>query len=173
MNDTQSSEEHRRQAVEEKGSIAFAIVTVSDTRTPETDLSGQTIREMAEAAGHQVINARIVRDEPEEVAAALDDFSGSGAQVIVFNGGTGVSKRDRTYDVLSRAMEKVLPGFGEIFRMLSYEEVGAAAMLSRATAGTYRGCAVISVPGSTDAVKLAMEKLILPEIQHLAWEITR
>ena len=173
MNDTQSSEEHRRQAVEEKGSIAFAIVTVSDTRTPETDRSGQTIREMAEAAGHQVISARIVRDEPEEVAAALDDFSGSGAQVIVFNGGTGVSKRDRTYDVLSRAMEKVLPGFGEIFRMLSYEEVGAAAMLSRATAGTYRGCAVISVPGSTDAVKLAMEKLILPEIQHLAWEITR
>jgi molybdenum cofactor biosynthesis protein B len=173
MNDTQSSEEHRRQAVEEKGSIAFAIVTVSDTRTPETDRSGQTIREMAEAAGHQVINARIVRDEPEEVAATLDDFSGSGAQVIVFNGGTGVSKRDRTYDVLSRAMEKELPGFGEIFRMLSYEEVGAAAMLSRATAGTYRGCAVISVPGSTNAVKLAMEKLILPEIQHLAWEITR
>jgi molybdenum cofactor biosynthesis protein B len=173
MNDTQSSEEHRRQAVEEKGSIAFAIVTVSDTRTPETDRSGQTIRQMAEAGGHQVIATRIVRDEPEEVAEALEDFSGSGAQVIVFNGGTGVSKRDRTYDVLSRSLEKELPGFGEIFRMLSYTEIGAAAMLSRATAGTYRGCVVISVPGSTNAVRLAMEKLILPEIQHLAWEITR
>lgn len=173
MKETQSSEEHRRQAEEEKGSIAFAIVTVSDTRTPETDRSGQTIRQLAEAAGHQVIAARIVRDEPGEVGAALEDFSGGGAQVIIFNGGTGVSKRDRTYDVLSRALEKELPGFGEIFRMLSYAEVGAAAMLSRATAGVYRGCAVISVPGSTNAVRLAMEKLILPEIQHLAWEITR
>ena len=168
-----SSEEHRRQAEEEKGSIDFAIVTVSDTRTPETDRSGQAIRELVEAGGHQVVAYRIVRDEPEEVAAALEDFSGSGAQVIVFNGGTGVSMRDRTYDVLSRALEKELPGFGEIFRMLSYDEVGAAAMLSRATAGTYRGCAIISLPGSTNAVRLAMEKLILPEIQHLAWEITR
>ncbi|MDE0141845.1 MAG: molybdenum cofactor biosynthesis protein MoaB [Caldilineaceae bacterium] len=168
-----SSEEHRRQAEEEKGSIAFAIVTVSDTRTPETDRSGQAIRQMAEAEGHQVIASRIVPDEPEQVSAALKDFSGCGAQVIIFNGGTGVSKRDRTYDVLSQALEKELPGFGEIFRMLSYDEVGAAAMLSRATAGTYRGCAIISVPGSTNAVKLAMEKLVLPEIQHLAWEITR
>ena len=173
MKNGKSSEEHRRQAEEEKGSIAFAIVTVSDTRTPETDRSGQTIRQMAEAGGHQVVAYRIVHDEPDEVAAALEDFSGSGAQVIVFNGGTGVSKRDRTYDVLSRALEKELPGFGEIFRMLSYDEVGAAAMLSRATAGTYRGCAVISMPGSSNAVRLAMEKLILPEIQHLAWEITR
>lgn len=168
-----SSEEHRRQAQAEKGSIAFAVVTVSDSRTPETDRSGQTIRQMAEAAGHQVIHYRIVPDEPQRVAAALEDFSHGSVQVIVFNGGTGVSRRDRTYDVLSRALEKELPGFGEIFRMLSYEEVGAAAMLSRATAGTYRGCAVISIPGSTNAVKLAMEKLILPEIQHLAWEITR
>ncbi len=173
MSNTLSSDEHRRQAEEEKGSIAFAVVTVSDSRTPETDRSGQAIRQMAEDAGHQVIAYRIVRDEPDEVADALEAFSGSGAQVLVFNGGTGVSKRDRTYDVLSQALEKELPGFGEIFRMLSYDEVGAAAMLSRATAGTYRGCAVISMPGSTNAVKLAMEKLILPEIQHLAWEITR
>lgn len=173
MAQSQSSEDHRRQAADDKGSIAFAIVTVSDTRTPETDRSGQTIRQMAETAGHQVVAYRIVRDEPDEVAAALEDFSGSGAQVIIFNGGTGVSKRDRTYDALSRALEKELPGFGEIFRMLSYAEIGAAAMLSRATAGTYQGCAVISIPGSTNAVRLAMEKLILPEIQHLAWEITR
>lgn len=173
MQDGTSSEEHRQQAEAEKGKIAFAIVTVSDTRTPETDRSGQAIRQMAEAEGHQVIATRIVPDEPEDVSDALEDFSRSGAHVIVFNGGTGVSKRDRTYDVLSRALEKELPGFGEIFRVLSYEEVGAAAMLSRATAGTYRDCAVISLPGSTNAVRLAMEKLILPEIQHLAWEITR
>lgn len=168
-----SSEEHRRQAAEEKGSIAFAVVTVSDTRTQENDRSGQAIRQMAQEAGHRVVNYRIVQDEPEQVAQALDDFSDGSAQVIVFNGGTGVSRRDRTYDVLARALEKELPGFGEIFRMLSYAEIGPAAMLSRATAGTYRGCAVVSVPGSTNAVKLAMAKLILPEIQHLAWEITR
>ena len=106
MSNSQSSEEHRRQAKEEKGSIAFAVVTVSDSRTPETDRSGQAIRQLAEDAGHQVIAYRIVRDEPDEVAAALEAFSRSGAQVIVFNGGTGVSKRDRTYDVLSASVGK-------------------------------------------------------------------
>ena len=92
---------------------------------------------------------------------------------MIFNGGTGISRRDRTFDVISRKLEKTLPGFGEIFRLLSYEEIGAAAMLSRATAGVYRDTVVVSTPGSTNAVRLAMEKLILPEIQHLAWELVR
>lgn len=166
------AEDHRVQA-ESKGRIALAIVTVSDTRTPDTDVSGQLIRELAEAAGHRVVNYRIVKDEPAQVSQALDDFSGGDAQLVIFNGGTGISKRDRTYDVISRALEKTLPGFGEIFRMLSYEEVGAAAMLSRATAGVYRESVVVSTPGSPNAVRVAMEKLILPEIQHLAWELTR
>jgi molybdenum cofactor biosynthesis protein B len=164
--------DHRHQAASQ-GRIQLAVVTVSDTRTPETDVSGQLIRELVEAAGHAVVGHRIVRDEPDEVAAALDEFAASQAQLIIFNGGTGISRRDRTYDVISKALEKTLPGFGEIFRMLSYEQVGAAAMLSRATAGVYRGKVVFSTPGSPAAVRLAVEKLILPEIQHLAWELVR
>jgi molybdopterin adenylyltransferase len=164
--------DHRRQA-ESQGQISLAVVTVSDTRTPETDTSGQLLHSLAEAVGHVVVDYRIVPDEPEDVQRALDEFAAGLAQIIVFNGGTGISRRDRTFDVISKALEKTLPGFGELFRMLSYEEVGAAAMLSRATAGVYRGTVVVSVPGSPNAVRTAMEKLILPEIQHLAWELTR
>ncbi len=166
------AEDHREQAAE-KGQINLAIVTVSDTRTAETDKSGQLIRTLAEAAGHRVVDYRIVQDEPDQVQQALDDFTAGPAQIVVFSGGTGISRRDRTYDVISHTLEKTLPGFGEIFRLLSYEEIGAAAMLSRATAGVYRDTVVVSTPGSTNAVRLAMEKLILPEIQHLAWELTR
>ena len=163
---------HRQQA-QTQGSVPIAIVTVSDTRTPETDESGATIRRLAEAAGHAIVDYRIVKDEPAAVQQALDDFAAGATRVIIFNGGTGISARDRTYDVISRALEKPLPGFGELFRMLSYEEVGAAAMLSRATAGVYRGRVVVSTPGSPAAVRLAMEKLLLPELQHLAWELVR
>jgi molybdenum cofactor biosynthesis protein B len=164
--------DHRRQAAGQ-GSVALAIVTVSDTRTPETDVSGKLIRELVETAGHTIAGYRIVPDEPDQVAAVLEEMAGSEARLIIFNGGTGISQRDRTYDVISRALEKTLPGFGELFRMLSYQEVGAAAMLSRATAGVYRGKVVFSTPGSPNAVRLAVEKLILPEIQHLAWELVR
>ena len=167
-----SSQDHREIA-KSQGVITIAIVTVSDTRTPENDFSGQTIRQLSEAAGHRISGYRIVKDEPDQVADALEQFVNSEARLIIFNGGTGISQRDRTYDVISRKLEKVLPGFGEIFRMLSYEQVGAAAMLSRATAGVYQNKVVVSTPGSTDAVRLAMEKLILPEIQHLAWELIR
>jgi molybdopterin adenylyltransferase len=166
------AEEHRQKA-RVQGSVPIAVVTVSDTRTPDTDTSGQAIRELVVAAGHSVVHYCLVKDEPEQVAQALSDFTDGSARLIIFNGGTGISQRDRTYDVISRALEKTLPGFGELFRMLSYEQIGSAAMMSRATAGTYRGCVVISIPGSTNAVRLAMERLILPEIQHLAWELTR
>lgn len=164
-------EDHHQAAGQ--GPVPIAIVTVSDTRTPETDESGQLIRTLATAAGHTVVDYRIVKDEPEQVLAALQDFSGGEARLIIFNGGTGIGRRDRTYDVISKALEKTLPGFGEIFRMLSYQEVGAAAMLSRATAGVYQGKVVFSTPGSPNAVRLAVEKLILPEAQHLAWELVR
>lgn len=167
-----SADDHRKQA-QSQGNVAIAIVTVSDTRTPETDVSGKLIRDLAEGGGHTVVDYRIVKDEPDQVAQALNDFAGGVAQLIIFHGGTGINRRDRTYDVISRSLEKTLPGFGEIFRMLSYQEVGAAAMLSRATAGVYRQKVVVSVPGSPNAVQLAMEKLILPEIQHLAWELVR
>ena len=164
--------DHRAKATSQ-GQVPLAIVTVSDTRTPETDTSGKLIRQLVEGAGHVVVGYRIVRDEPDEVRAALDEFSGGEARLIIFNGGTGISRRDRTYDVISKALEKTLPGFGEIFRMLSYQQVGSAAMLSRATAGVYRDTVVFSMPGAPNAVQLAMEKLILPEIQHLAWELVR
>jgi molybdenum cofactor biosynthesis protein B len=167
-----SAEDHRQQAKGE-GIVAIAIVTVSDTRTVETDTSGQTIRTLIEAAGHQVVDYAIVKDEPDQVAAVLDQFADGAARLIIFNGGTGISQRDRTYDVISRKLEKTLPGFGELFRMLSYQEVGAAAMLSRAVAGVYRNKVIFSTPGSTNAVRLAVEKLILPELQHLAWELIR
>jgi molybdenum cofactor biosynthesis protein B len=156
-----------------QGSVPIAIVTVSDTRTPDTDASGQLIRQLAQSAGHQIVAYRIVQDEPDQVAAVLDELSAGEARLIIFNGGTGISQRDRTYDAISQRLEKTLPGFGELFRLLSYEQVGAAAMLSRATAGVYRGRVVFSTPGSPNAVRLALEKLILPEIQHLAWELIR
>lgn len=167
-----SADLHRSHATSQ-GRVPIAIVTVSDTRTPETDTSGQLIRSLAEAAGHQIVEHRIVKDEPDQVGQALTECAAGPARLIIFNGGTGISQRDRTYDVISKQLEKTLPGFGEIFRMLSYEQVGAAAMLSRATAGVYRNRVVFSTPGSPDAVRLAMEKLILPEIQHLAWELVR
>lgn len=165
------AEDHRQAAG--RGPVPIAIVTVSDTRTPETDESGQLIRSLAEGAGHVIVDYRIVKDEPDQVLAALHDFAAGEARLIIFNGGTGISRRDRTYDVISKALDKTLPGFGEIFRLLSFQEVGAAAMLSRATAGVHQGKVVFSTPGSPNAVRLAVEKLILPEAQHLAWELVR
>jgi molybdopterin adenylyltransferase len=166
------AQDHREKAGH--GAVTIGIVTVSDTRTPETDANGHYLRRVFEENGHRVGGYRIIKDEPDQVRAALDDLAAiPEIQLILFNGGTGIAPRDTTYDVLSRMLEKVLPGFGEIFRMLSYHEVGAAAMLSRATAGTYRGKVVFSTPGSPNAVQVATEKLILPEINHLAWEIAR
>ncbi|MFB3042288.1 MAG: molybdenum cofactor biosynthesis protein B, partial [Candidatus Poribacteria bacterium] len=129
--------------------------------------------EQLAADGHIVAEYRLIKDEVDQVATVLDEMVESEARVILFNGGTGIALRDRTFDVLSRKLEKTLPGFGELFRMFSYEQVGAAAMLSRATAGVYRGKVIISTPGSPAAVQLAWEKLIGPELQHLAWEVIR
>jgi molybdenum cofactor biosynthesis protein B len=153
--------------------VPIAIVTVSDTRTPDTDANAAYLREQIASAGHQVVAYHIIKDEVEQVNDVLEKLVNSPARVILFNGGTGISPRDRTYDALSRKLEKVLPGFGELFRMLSYEQVGAAAMLSRAIAGVYRNKVIISTPGSPDAVRLAWEKLIAPELSHLAWEVIR
>ena len=152
--------------------VAIGLITVSDSRTPETDTNGVWLHDAVARAGAVVTGYRVVRDEPAEVRAAVDELVVD-AQVVVVNGGTGVSRRDTTYDTLAGMLEKTLPGFGELFRMLSWEQVGAAAMLSRATAGTYRGSVVVSVPGSPKAVALAWEKLIEPELAHLAWEVGR
>jgi molybdenum cofactor biosynthesis protein B len=167
-----SSAQHKATAAQQ-GPVSIAIVTVSDTRTPEDDVNAAYLREQIAAAGHRVVAYRVIKDEAEQVAAVLDELVEGPARIILFNGGTGISPRDRTYDALSRKLEKVLPGFGELFRMLSYQQVGAAAMLSRATAGVYRNKVIVSTPGSPAAVQLAWEKLIALELAHLAWEVVR
>lgn len=167
-----SSHRHRA-AARSQGPVRVAIVTVSDSRTHETDTNAHYLRPKIEAAGHEVVDYRLLRDEPDQVAAALDELAAGPAQVILFNGGTGITRRDTTYDAISAKLEKTLTGFGELFRMLSFEQVGAAAMLSRATAGVYRDTVVISTPGSPAAVELAWTELVEPELQHLAWELTR
>lgn len=169
------SEEHRELAAEAFKSVPCAVVTCSDTRTEADDASGKLIHELLQKAGHTVVAYRIVKDEAAQIEALLEALTvdGAEARIVLMNGGTGIAPRDRTFDVVSRKLEKTLPGFGEIFRMLSFQEVGAAAMLSRATAGVYRGKVIISMPGSSNAVQLAMEKLIIPELQHLAWEVIR
>ena len=165
---SESSERHHR-AAEKRGPVPIAVVTVSDSRTEETDTNGRWLSEAIAAAGHADGGYRLVRDEPDEVAAALEELAAGPARIVLFNGGTGIAPRDTTYDVLVRTLEKPLPGFGELFRMLSWEQVGPAAMLSRATAGVYRGRVVFSLPGSPAAVRLAWERLIAPELRHLAW----
>lgn len=172
MTQSTSTQQHREIAAEE-GPISVAIVTVSDSRTKDTDTNATFLREQLEKEGNRVTDYEIIKDEPDQVSYMLDKMTDTIAQVIIFNGGTGIAPRDTTFDILNKKLEKTLPGFGELFRMFSYDQVGAAAMLSRATAGVYHGKVVISTPGSNAAVRLAWEKLIGPELQHLAWEVGR
>lgn len=167
-----SAERHRR-AAEEQGPVAVALVTVSDTRTPETDENRVYLEARLAEAGHRLVAYRLIRDEPAAVTSVLEELAATEARVVIFNGGTGIARRDTTYDALAALLEKTLPGFGELFRMLSYAEVGPAAMLSRAVAGVWRSRLVVSLPGSPAAVRLAWEKLLAPELAHLAWELTR
>ena len=161
--------EHKAQA---PVSVACSVLTVSDSRTPDTDTSGRAIREMLEDAGHVITGHAIVKDEPEQVTshvrAHLDDPQ---TQVVITTGGTGVTPRDGTFEAIDGLFEKRLDGFGELFRMLSFQEIGAAAMLSRATAGTVSRKAIFVLPGSEHAVRLAMTRLILPELGHLAQQL--
>ena len=154
--------------------VACLILTVSDTRTLENDTSGQAIAALLEQAGHTVTARRTVRDEPADVAAILRDaIARRAARVIITTGGTGISKRDSTYEAVTALLEKQIDGFGELFRMLSFHEIGPAAMLSRATAGVAGGCAIFVLPGSEHAVRLAMARLILPELGHIVRELVR
>ena len=165
-----SHAEHKSHA---PAAVRAYVLTVSDTRTEETDASGRLLRERLSGAGHEVVGAVIVKDEPSQIAAQLDAALAAGAQALVVSGGTGISARDTTFDALDSLLEKRLPGFGELFRALSYAELGSAAMLSRATAGTYRGMIVFSIPGSEAAARLAVEKLILPEVAHAIRELEK
>jgi molybdenum cofactor biosynthesis protein B len=162
---------HRRDA---EGAVPSAVVTVSDTRTLETDLGGALVVELLEAGGHSIASREIVPDEPAAIRAALQAALGADLpRAVILTGGTGVAPRDVTPDVVEPLLERLVPGFGELFRALSYQEIGSAALLSRALAGIARGKIVFVVPGSRGAVRLAMEKLVLPELGHLAAEAVK
>ncbi|HEY0724566.1 MAG TPA: molybdenum cofactor biosynthesis protein B [Pyrinomonadaceae bacterium] len=164
-----SVHEHKEKA---KKSVCCFVITVSDTRDESTDTSGQTIKQFLTGEGHQTAGYRSVKDEPVEIEALLNQaLDSSDVEVVVVNGGTGIAPRDTTYEVVSRFLDKKLDGFGEIFRYLSYLDIGSAAVMSRAAAGTARGKILISLPGSKGAVTLAMEKLILPEIRHMVSQL--
>jgi molybdenum cofactor biosynthesis protein B len=162
--------EHRHEAPK---TLSFFVVTASDTRGEAEDESGAYLKAQISAAGHTLVGYRVVKDDPAAIRAALDAAAAARAEVIVVNGGTGIAGRDRTYEAVEGLLEKRLDGFGELFRMLSYAEIGAAAMLSRAVAGVWGGRAVFSVPGSRAAVRLAWEKLLGPEVGHVIRELRK
>jgi molybdenum cofactor biosynthesis protein B len=153
---------------------ACFVLSMSDSRPLEQDTSGQAIVDLLEAAGHTVTGRRLLRDEPAEVAAVVrEEIARRAARVIITTGGTGITRRDSTYEALTALFEKTIVGFGELFRMLSFDAIGPAAMLTRATAGVAGGCAIFVLPGSEHAVRLAMTRLILPELGHVVRELSR
>lgn len=163
-------EEHRREG---PGRARIFVVTASDTRGEAEDVGGAYLRRVAAEAGHAVVGYRVVKDDPAEIRAALAEAAAAGADAVVVNGGTGLAGHDRTYEAVAGILEKRIDGFGELFRMLSYAEIGSAAMLSRAVAGAWDGRAVFSVPGAPAAVRLAWEKLIGPELGHVLRELRK
>ena len=162
---------HRAYAPESVGAF---VLTVSDTRSLESDASGKLIQEKLEAAGHRVVERHVVKDEPNDIRRdVLRAVARSEVDAVIVTGGTGVSPRDVTPDTIEPLLERILHGYGELFRMLSFEEIGAASILSRAVAGTVRGTAVFVTPGSSGAVRLAMDRLILPDLCHLVGQLRR
>jgi molybdenum cofactor biosynthesis protein B len=154
--------------------VRVAVLTISDTRTRETDTGGDVVEETMLEAGHEVVAREIVRDEATSIRTTLVDLlARPDVDAVVTTGGTGISARDTTYEVVERMVEKRLDGFGELFRMLSYEEIGAAAILSRALAGAVGNKLVASLPGSRNAVRLGMEKLLVPEVAHIVFELRK
>jgi molybdenum cofactor biosynthesis protein B len=155
-------------------SVRCYVLTVSDTRTEENDTSGRAIADLLSAAGHIVAARAIVKDDPASVRATIERHLASGAvQAIIVTGGTGITSRDSTFEAIDALLEKRLDGFGELFRMLSFEQIGPAAMMSRASAGLAAGKIVVSLPGSEAAVRLAMERLLLPELGHLVQQASK
>ena len=168
---SESVDRHRESAPE---AVRVAVLTISDTRTRETDTGGDVAEEILSEAGQEIVARQIVRDEVSGIRANLIDLlANPDVDAVVTTGGTGISGRDTTYEVVDRMLEKKLDGFGEIFRMLSYEEIGAAAIMSRAVAGTVGTKFVASLPGSRNAVRLAVEKLLVPELAHIVFELRK
>ena len=170
----ESSFQDHAAAASNVGSLGFAVITLSDTRTDATDISGKSIKYMLTEAGHKVPYYRVLKEDRVKIKTALQDcLADPEVNVIITNGGTGIASRDSTIEVLSSVLEKQLDGFGELFRMLSYQEIGPAAMMSRAVGGIAKNRVLFAIPGSTNAVRLAMEKLILPQAGHVYWELNK
>jgi len=168
---SQVPDQHRSEA---PPVVRCAVVTISDTRALETDTGGQTIVDLVTGAGHQVVDRHILPDEPAPMRELLASLEGrADVDAVLMTGGTGIGARDRTFETVTGMLDKTLPGYGELFRTLSYEEIGPAAMLSRAVGGLIGRTVVLTMPGSRAAVRLAMEKLILPELGHLVREARR
>ena len=165
------SEQHREAS---PTTVRCAVITVSDTRTLETDRGGQTIIRLLTEAGHPIVAREIIPDEPDTMTTLVKQIVVSKqTEVILMTGGTGISPRDQTFETIDSLCDRVLPGYGELLRWLSYQEIGASAMLSRALAGVIGDVVVLTMPGSPNAVKLAMQKLILPELGHLVQQVRK
>jgi molybdenum cofactor biosynthesis protein B len=165
---SESTKQHRCSSPK---SVRCAVVTISDTRTIETDRGGELMMKLLVDGGHAVSSRHIVRDDPREIEPMLLKLANPDeTDAVLLTGGTGIAARDRTFETVSGLLTKAMPGYGEIFRMLSYEDIGPAAMLSRAVGGVLNNVIVLTMPGSVAAVQLAMEKLIVPEIRHLVYE---
>lgn len=163
--------EHKHDAPK---SIGCMVITCSDTRTPETDGSGQLIQRLLKDNGHTIAAYHLVKDDPAQIKERIAEGTAHDAvQAIIINGGTGISRRDSTFEAVDALLEKRLDGFGEVFRYLTYQDIGSPAIMSRATAGIIKGRVLFSTPGSENAVRLAMEKLILPELGHLVKELRK
>ena len=167
-------EEHKQIVQDINRPVQCAVVTVSDSRDERSDKSGALIKSALIGAGHLVVDYRIVKDEADLIRETVEHLAGTpDCQAILLNGGTGIARRDVTHEVVDDLIDKRLDGFGELFRFLSYEEIGPAAMLSRAIAGLRGDRLIVAMPGSTAACRLAMEKLVLPELDHLVWEANK
>jgi molybdenum cofactor biosynthesis protein B len=163
--------EHRSRSPAE---VRVAVLTVTDTRSRKQDTGGALVLDLLGSAGHTVVDYQIVRDEPDLIIRQVSDWIGrADIDAVITTGGTGIAKRDRTFEAVSSLLERTLEGFGEIFRMLSFGEIGAAAMLSRAVAGTADSTAIFALPGSRNAIRLALERIILPEIGHVVFELRK
>jgi molybdenum cofactor biosynthesis protein B len=170
----QSKPSHKAHKDAAPRSVPCMVITCSDTRTPENDQSGALIMSSLKGRGHTIVSYHLVKDDPPAIRKLIKQGAKDRhVQAIIVNGGTGISRRDSTFEAIDGLLEKRLDGFGEIFRALSYQDIGSAAIMSRATAGLYKGTIVISIPGSEKAVLLAMDKLILDELGHKAREMTK
>jgi molybdopterin adenylyltransferase len=166
-----SEAEHKQQA---PASVWCFVVTISDTRTVDTDVSGNAITDLLVTAGHKIAGRAIVKDDPDQVRATIErHLAGPDVQAIITTGGTGITSRDSSYEAITSLLQKRLDGFGELFRMLSYEQIGSAAIMSRACAGVVAGRIVVSLPGSEAAVRLGMERLVIPELGHLVQQANK